>query len=262
MVLASSRSVCGEGAYQCNRCGLVYPAARTADRLRAGQWDPLCPICGDTIVSVPTPENGVLTPASIYAVTKLAQEELLRVTSKALGLPAVILRLQKVYGEGQSLRNPYTGLMTIFAGQLRAGKSLTLFEDGQESRDFVHVGDAARALSLALLEEAADGCTFNVGSGSAASLETIAKTLCAYFGAKSEYRITGQFRLGDVRHCSADVTAIADRLGFTPMISLEQGLDRLLAWVKSQPVESGQWEMANEQLVNRGLMPNRPVFAD
>jgi dTDP-L-rhamnose 4-epimerase len=262
IVLASSRSVYGEGAYDCSRCGLVYPPARSGEMLQSGLWDPACPRCGGPIAPVPTPENAVLAPASIYAVTKLAQEELLRVTSQALGLPAVILRMQNVYGEGQSLRNPYTGLMTIFAGQLQAEKTLNLFEDGQESRDFVHVEDAARALVLALFNDAVDGCTLNVGSGHAVSVETVAQMLCTCFGASGQYRVTGQFRMGDVRHSVGSLTAIEDRLGFEPTISLEQGLDRLAAWVKSQPIEPGQWDLANEQLVKRGLMPTGPVFAE
>ncbi len=262
IVLTSSRSVYGEGAYDCNQCGLVYPSARSAAMLRSGLWDPACPTCGGTVVPVPTPENAVLAPASIYAVTKLAQEELLRVSSRALGLPAVVLRMQNVYGEGQSLRNPYTGLMTIFAGQLRAGKTLNLFEDGQESRDFVYVEDAAKAVVLALFDDAVDGCTLNVGSGHAVSVETIANMLCSCFGTSGQYRISGQFRLGDVRHSVASLNAIEDRLGYEPMISLEQGLERLVAWVRSQPIEPGAWDVANEQLIKRGLMPAGTAFAD
>jgi dTDP-L-rhamnose 4-epimerase len=262
IVLASSRSVYGEGAYDCARCGMVYPPARSGDRLRSGLWDPCCPVCGGPITSAPTPENAELAPESIYAATKLAQEHLLRITSRALGLPAVILRMQNVYGEGQSLRNPYTGLMTIFAGQLQAGKTLNLFEDGQESRDFIHVDDAARALLLTLFDEAADGCTFNVGSGHAASVETVAKMLCSCFGVSGQYHVSGQFRLGDVRHSIASLTAIEERLGFQPTVSLEQGLERLVAWVRSQPIEPGQWDVANEQLMKRGLMPTGSVFAD
>ncbi len=262
VVLASSRSVYGEGAYDCARCGPVYPPSRSAELLRSGLWDPACPVCGGEISPAPTPENAELAPKSIYAATKLAQEHLLRITSQALGLPAVILRMQNVYGEGQSLRNPYTGLMTIFAAQLQAGKTLNLFEDGQESRDFVHVEDAAKALLLALFDDAADGCTLNVGSGRAASVETVAKMLCACFGVSGQYHVSGQFRLGDVRHSIANLTAIEDRLGFEPTISLEQGMERLVAWVRSQPIEPGQWDTANEQLVQRGLMPTGSVLAD
>ncbi len=148
IILGSSRAVYGEGAYRCAHCGLVYPPMRREDRLGFEQWDPLCPRCGDRIEAAATPEDAKLAPASIYAATKLAQEDLVRIATSALGIPAVILRMQNVYGEGQSLKNPYTGILSIFSNQLRLGKTLNLYEDGQESRDFVHVSDVARAVVL------------------------------------------------------------------------------------------------------------------
>jgi len=255
IILASSRAVYGEGAYRCVQCGLVYPGARSGEMLSAGQWEPQCPTCAGEVAAVATPESAVLAPASIYAATKLAQEDLLHIASKALGIPAVIFRMQNVYGEGQSLRNPYTGLLTILAGQLRVGRMLNLFEDGQASRDFVHVDDAARSVTMALHSDAADGCTLNVGSGRATSVEKIAALLCDCFGLKRHYRITGQYRLGDVRHGLADLERIQAKLGFEPQVSLEAGLERLVDWVKAQPIEPDQWETATRELVERGLMP-------
>ena len=262
IILASSRSVYGEGAYRCPHCGLVYPPARSESRLRSEQWEPACPGCGGPIEATATPEDAKLAPASIYAATKLAQEDLLRIATKALGIPAVILRLQNVYGEGQSLRNPYTGILSIFSNQLRLGKALNLYEDGLESRDFVHVSDVARAIALVLAIEAADGHTLNVGSGCATTIEEVARLLGEHFGGKAPPVVSGQYRLGDIRHGLADLTAIQATLGFEPAVSLEQGLGRFAAWVKTQPVEPDQLARATQELLDRGLMPGAAAPAD
>jgi len=261
IILASSRSVYGEGAYRCAQCGLVYPPMRSEDMLGSGQWEPQCPDCGGPIEAAATPEEAKLAPASIYAATKLAQEDLLRIATKALGIPAVILRMQNVYGEGQSLKNPYTGILSIFSNQLRLGKTLNLYEDGQESRDFVHVSDVARTVALALSAEAADGCTLNVGSGCATTIEEIALLLREHFANKAHPVISGQYRRGDIRHGLADLTAIQARLGFEPLVSLEEGLDRFAAWVKTQPIEPDHLARATQELVERGLMPESAPHA-
>jgi dTDP-L-rhamnose 4-epimerase len=262
VILASSRSVYGEGAYRCAQCGVVYPPTRSEDMLQSGHWEPLCPGCGGEITAAATPEDAKLAPASIYAATKLAQEDLLRIATKALGIPAVILRMQNVYGEGQSLKNPYTGMLSIFSNQLRLGMALNLYEDGRESRDFVHVSDAARAIALSLGSEGADGYTLNVGSGSATTIEDIALLLREYFGGKIPYFVSGQYRLGDIRHGLADLTAVQARLGFEPMISLEDGLARFASWVKTQPIEPDRLGRATQELVERGLMPERVTHSD
>jgi len=262
VILGSSRSVYGEGAYRCVKCGVVHPAMRSEPMLISGQWEPQCPSCGGQISATATPEDAQLAPASIYAVTKLAQEDLLRIATKALGIPSVILRLQNVYGEGQSLKNPYTGIFSIFSNQLRLGMALNLYEDGRESRDFVHVTDVARAVALSLGLEAADGHTLNVGSGCATTIEDIALLLREQFGSKLPYFMSGQYRLGDIRHGLAEFTAIRTRLGFEPLVSLEQGLGRFVTWVKTQPVEPDQLVRATQELVNRGLMPETAARID
>src|SRR5208337_5007797 len=255
IILASSRAVYGEGAYQCPDCGLVYPGERSDASLRAMQWEPVCPCCGGPVDAVGTPEEAKLAPASIYAATKLAQEDLLRISTKALGIPAVILRMQNVYGEGQSLKNPYTGILSIFSNQLRLGKTLDLYEDGRESRDFVHASDVARAVALALSSDAADGATLNVGSGRATTVEEVALRLGEHFGSKVPPVVSGQYRLGDIRHGFADLTAIGESLGFAAEVPLEVGLVRFAAWVKTQPVEPDRLARATQELVERGLMP-------
>jgi dTDP-L-rhamnose 4-epimerase len=262
VILASSRSVYGEGAYRCAECGVVYPPMRSEDMLNSGHWEPRCPSCDGQITATATPEDGKLAPASIYAATKLAQEHLLRIATEALGIPAVILRLQNVYGEGQSLKNPYTGILSIFSNQLRLGKAPNVYEDGQESRDFVHASDVARVVALALGSEAADGYTLNVGSGSATTIEDIALLLRDRFGSTLPPVVSGQYRLGDIRHGLADLTAVRARLGFEPQVSLEDGVGRFASWVRTQPVEPDQLVRATRELVERGLMPDGSAVSD
>lgn len=255
IILASSRSVYGEGAYDCPRCGLVYPSARSEEMFRVSEWEPHCPTCKRAIEATATPENARTAPASIYAATKLAQEDLVRVAAAALGIPAVIFRFQNVFGEGQSLKNPYTGILSIFSNQLRGGMPIHLYEDGRESRDFVHVSDVARAVCLGLASERADGATLNVGSGQPTSVEQVALLLQERLGVKTRPLISGQYRRGDIRHGYADLTAIRACLQYAPEVSLDEGLTRFVEWVKNQPVEPDFGREAAAQLVARGLAP-------
>jgi dTDP-L-rhamnose 4-epimerase len=259
LMLASSRSVYGEGAYRCVHCGLVYPPMRSLPSLLANQWEPSCPHCSGAIDPVATPETCATSPASVYAATKLAQEDLLRIVGNALGIPFLIYRLQNVYGEGQSLNNPYTGILSIFSNRVRQGKEIVLFEDGQESRDFVHVSDVAEAMALGLESDNGDGLTMNVGSGVQVSVETIARSLISQFGdAGVPMLVSGQYRLGDIRHNYADITAIRRLLAFVPKVSLEEGIARFVGWVKAQRmVQNGAedgLDRANKELIERGLM--------
>ena len=258
LVLASSRSVYGEGAYNCAHCGLVFPPMRSLASLQAGEWEPSCPICSAPIQPVATPETCKTSPASVYAATKLAQEDLVRIAANAQGIPFLIYRLQNVYGEGQSLNNPYTGILSIFSNRIRQGKEIVLFEDGHESRDFVHVSDVAEAMTLGLTSDGGDGLTMNVGSGQQTSVETIARCLKKQFKDSSAPLISGQYRLGDIRHNYADITAIGRLLGFVPRVSLEEGIARFVAWVKTQDaVQNGAedgLDRANRELIERGLM--------
>jgi dTDP-L-rhamnose 4-epimerase len=258
VILASSRSVYGEGAYRCAGCGLVYPPIRSLDSLQAGQWEPLCPSCCGPIHPVATPETARTSPASVYAATKLAQEELVRIAAGALGIPFLIFRLQNVYGEGQSLNNPYTGILSIFSNRIRQGKVISLFEDGQESRDFVHVSDVAEAMSLGLKSDGGDGLTMNVGSGVQVSVDTVARSLRRQFPEPSTLVVSGQYRLGDIRHNFADVSVLGKALGFSPKVPLEEGMARFARWVRTQPIaEDGPeegLERANRELIERGLM--------
>ena len=254
IILASSRSVYGEGAYLCAVCGPVFPSMRSEEMFRCKRWQPECPTCKGVITATATREDAKTAPSSIYAATKLAQEDLVRIAGKALGIPTVIFRFQNVYGEGQSLKNPYTGILSIFSNQLRCGKTVNLYEDGQESRDFVHVSDVAHAVVLAITVDGANGYTLNVGSGLPTTVERIALLLSERLGSNARPIISGQYRIGDIRHGYADTSAIYKQLEFAPEISLEQGLDRFVAWVKQQPVEPDRLDAATQELVSRGLM--------
>ncbi|MGR9578170.1 NAD-dependent epimerase/dehydratase family protein [Pandoraea sputorum] len=256
VVLTSSRSVYGEGAYRCDGCGAehVYPGARLADQLRAHQWEPLCPHCGVPLVAVATTENDAVRPASIYAATKFAQEDLVRIACDSMGLGYAIFRLQNVYGEGQSLKNPYTGILSIFSTRIRRGLQLPIFEDGKETRDFVHVADVVEALVAGVRSETPANDVLNVGSGVGTSVEEVARELTVALGGTPDVKVTGQFRLGDIRHNFADVSRLNERLGVKPQVSLSEGLSRFAAWVKTQPLPEDKLEQANKELVERKLM--------
>lgn len=256
VLLSSSRSVYGEGAYVCPSCSgaRIFPGSRSAEVLGREQWEPICPQCSGTLQVVATHETDGVAPASIYAATKYAQEDLVRIGCESMGLGYVIYRLQNVYGERQSLNNPYTGILSIFSTKIRRGSELPLFEDGEESRDFVHVDDVTDALLQGLLVPSAPNTIINVGSGMAISVKEVASELSRAFGYEPKLVVTGQFRVGDIRHNYADIERLQTLLGITPKISLSEGLQRFAQWVINQPLPEDQLEKANQELRERKLM--------
>lgn len=257
VLLSSSRSVYGEGAYinpDRPEAGRITPAARSAAALKARQWEPICPDTGAPLQVVATHETDRTAPSSIYAATKLMQEDLLRITCDSTGIGFGILRLQNVYGEGQSLKNPYTGILSIFSTRIRRGLELPIYEDGAESRDFVHVSDVAAAFVAALARPRPVNTTINVGSGQMTSVMEVATRLAEAFEAPSKTRVTGEFRLGDIRHNFADVTRLRDLLGHQPQVDLQSGLNRFAAWVRTQPLPEDQLAKATEELKARKMM--------
>lgn len=258
VVLASSRSVYGEGAYVCHSCDPAgvrrFPGVRTPQQLASQQWTSPCPICGGPIEPAATMESDPLAPASIYAATKLAQEDLARVACRALNIPHAILRFQNVFGEGQSLSNPYTGILSIFSTRIRLGQSLPLFEDGEETRDFVHVEDVANAVLSCVQKPPSDGLTLNVGLGRPVSIMSVANLLQQLMGSDIEPHVTGEYRVGDIRHNFADISALEHATGFSPGISLEAGMARFCEWVATQPIPEDLLERANAELRARKLM--------
>jgi dTDP-L-rhamnose 4-epimerase len=252
--LSSSRSVYGEGAYVSRSRPdlLVQPGARGRAQLDAGQWEPVS-ATGEQLVCVATPESLPFAPGSVYAATKASQELLLASAADALGFKDITFRFQNVYGEGQSLQNPYTGIISIFFNRARQGLEIPLYEDGLESRDFVHVTDVVAAMIAGLEGDVAAGTIINVGSGRPTSVSELASVLLKAAGLVVPVRVTGQFRVGDIRHCFADIQVARSVLGFVPQISLEEGLGRFVRWAHGQPVHEDMSAKAVQELRERGL---------
>jgi len=253
LVVASSMSIYGEGAYRCLECGPVAPSLRPGVQLEARDWEMHCPRCQSILEPVPTPETKPLDPASVYAVTKQDQEQLSIIVGRAYGIPTVALRYFNVYGSGQALSNPYTGVAAIFSSRLLNGQPPLIFEDGLQSRDFTHVSDIVQANLLAMQSESANFEAINIGTGRATSVRQIAELLASGLGVDLEPSIVGRFREGDIRHCFADISRARQLLGFQPAVSLEDGIPHLLEWVKRQRAKDGVLE-ATQELQNHGLV--------
>jgi dTDP-L-rhamnose 4-epimerase len=254
IILASSRSVYGEGAYVDPRMPerMLQPPPRTPEQLAAHRWEPIAPD-GAPLAPIATPESLPFAPGSIYAATKASQELLLRAAAPALGLSSVIFRFQNVYGEGQSLRNPYTGIISIFYNRARQGLPIPIYEDGEESRDFVHVDDIVDALVAALDADLPEGHVMNLGSGEPTSVTKLVEELLAASGVEVPVAVTGQYRVGDIRHCFADLTAARQAIGFEPKVSLRDGLTRFTAWASTQPAYEDRLDAAMAELQARKL---------
>jgi dTDP-L-rhamnose 4-epimerase len=234
LIVASSMMVYGEGTYKCGSCGTVhYPATRDPVSLRQAIWDPRCAVCGTTMTPVPTKESRPRVPGSIYAASKGHQEEISLLVGKTQGIRTTVLRYFNVYGSRQSLSNPYTGVCAVFTSRILNKKPPVLFEDGMMLRDFVHVSDVARANLLALQSQSADYEVFNIGSGIPTSILDLARTLTRIYGSTVEPQVSLRYRTNDIRQCYADISKAKDMLGFTPMMSLENGLMELAEWAKA-----------------------------
>jgi dTDP-L-rhamnose 4-epimerase len=252
-VVASSMSLYGEGMYVDARGALITNAERTPEQLNEGRWDPLG-ADGSPLQPIPTPESKPPRLASVYALSKFDQERLSLLVGNAYGIPTVALRFFNIYGTRQALSNPYTGVLAIFGARLLNRRPPLLFEDGQQRRDFVSVHDIVQACVLALEQPAARvaGQAFNVGSGDSRTVLDVAYLLARTLGVSLEPEVTGKYRIGDIRHCFADLTLAREVLGFTPRITLEDGLQELAGWLIDQPAED-RAQLAHEELERRGL---------
>jgi dTDP-L-rhamnose 4-epimerase len=252
LVLASSRAIYGEGAYACPRDGTVVPRARTGHHPVHG-WNPPCPRCDGAIQALPTPESSPAMPGSIYGWTKLGQEQLLELLAGALGLEARVLRLQNVYGPGQALRNPYTGVLMTFCNRALDGQPLLLYEDGEIARDFVHVDDVVAAFVAAGTRSEFPAGPVNIGSGAAVTIRRAAETIRGAAGSASEVTVGGQFRLGDIRHAAADIGRAA-AAGLVPSVGFADGIGRLVGWVRTQGRVRDRSDAVARELASRGLL--------
>jgi dTDP-L-rhamnose 4-epimerase len=241
LVVASSMSIYGEGLYRGGD-----PGERTRQQLERREWD------FPGFEPMPTPETKPPALSSIYALTKYDQERACLVAGAAYGIPTVALRLFNVYGPGQALSNPYTGVLAIFAARLLNGRAPRVFEDGGQRRDFVSVRDVARAFALALERDGADGLAVNVGSGESITVNVLAELLARTLGTDIAPEVTGEFRVGDIRHCFADVSLARETLGFEPQVSLADGIAELAEWLAGQTAVD-RVDEATAELARRGL---------
>jgi len=246
LVVASSMSIYGEGAYRCRRCGPASPSLREEKAMRRGQWEPVCPDCGGPLNAIPTSEKKPLNPTSVYAVTKRDHEELFLAIGQAYRIPTVALRFFNIYGTRQALSNPYTGVAAIFCSRLLNNEPPMIFEDGRQTRDFIHVSDIVQANIRALENPRAAGQVFNVGTGKATSVLDIANLLSQRLGFKKPSQLVRRYRAGDIRHCFADISKISSCLGFKPQIPFEKGIEDLVGWVRSQTAQDRVKTATNE----------------
>jgi dTDP-L-rhamnose 4-epimerase len=252
LIVASSMSLYGEGLYRTEIGEFIPGHERTLKQLKARDWE-LHDSEGKTLSPVPTPENKPPALASVYALSKYDQERMCLIIGRAYQIPTVALRFFNVYGPRQALSNPYTGVMAIFASRLLNNNPPLIFEDGLQRRDFVSVHDVARACRLALESPEADGQTFNVGSGNHYTIQDLARRVAEVMGKEHiEREITGKYRVGDVRHCFADISLARRALGYAPRVSIEDGLTELVGWLEGQVAED-HVDQASAELTSRGL---------
>jgi dTDP-L-rhamnose 4-epimerase len=253
VVVASSMSVYGEGAYRTRQGDLVSPRPRSRDQLERGEWEMRDVVTGEPLAPVPTPETKHLHPTSVYAVTKRDHEELFLSVGYAYRIPTVALRYFNIYGERQALSNPYTGVAAIFCSRVLNGQPPIIFEDGLQSRDFVHVSDIVQANLLALETDRADYQAINVGSGRPTAVRHVAEAILATLG-RSDLKPQAlcKFREGDIRHCHADISLARQLLGYEPKVTFAEGVHQLVAWVRSQQAVD-RFDEAHQELVARGL---------
>jgi dTDP-L-rhamnose 4-epimerase len=253
LLVASSQSIYGEGAYNCEGCGPVYPQLRSENQLRQRQWEIRCPACGKIASPVPTTESKPLNPSSIYSITKRDQEEMCLAVGKAYGFPTVALRYFNGYGPRQSLNNPYTGVCAIFSARIKNDKPPLIFEDGGQIRDFVSVHDIVNANIVAMKLARSNYEVFNVGTGRPTTIIEIASTLARLYNKTITPDVTYKYRAGDTRHCFADISKITNTLGYKPRTTFDEGMHDLVAWGKDTEAVD-HFEEAHKDLEQRGLV--------
>ena len=234
MVIASSNTVYGEGRSRCGNCGIFYPNLRSQQQLEMKNWEITCPSCGQKSESILTDEKSPFNSSSIYALSKQVQEEMALMVGSTYGINTTILRFFLVYGSRQALSNPYTGVCSIFISRLLQGKSPIIFEDGNQSRDFVNVYDVCKALLLSINKKEADGEIFNVGSGIPITINEVAERIIEKINPNLKPNYNQQYRVGDIRHCIADISKIKNKLGYEPTVTFKNGIDELMKWIKTQ----------------------------
>lgn len=257
IILSSSRSVYGEGKYICPKCGVVFPSARKKERMLNGNFNLYCDKCNSQLKLTTTTEDSLVQPNSLYAFTKYTQEKMLQTMCPALNVDYTIFRFQNVYGVGQSLKNPYTGILSIFSTLLLENKPINIFEDGLESRDFINVKDIASGVIKSLDTPPSNSEIINLGSGIGSSVIEIADLLKRVYQSNSQINVTGDFRLGDIAHNVADVSKAKRILGFEPSISLEEGLTDFCKWVLGEDKDNSGYDASLKEMEQAGMFFRR-----
>lgn len=253
VVVAESRAIYGEGKYRCPLCGDVYPLERKDEDMAKGDFECKCPKCGRNVNLVATTEDSAIHPSSVYGIAKQVQGQLVHLVCKAIGVESVSFRYQNVYGPGQSLSNPYTGILSIFSTQIKNHHGLNIFEDGKETRDFVYIDDVADATILGMEVPEANGHVFNIGTGRAIDVLTVAQTLCDKYKIHVPIKISGNYRLGDIRHNFADISLARKILGFKPKWSFSDGISEFAKWVNEQEIYEDKYENSIIEMQKKGL---------
>lgn len=253
IIVASSRAVYGEGRYYCSSHGEIFPLNRKDEDLGNNSFDCKCPYCNNSIKLLSVKEDSKIDPQSIYGITKYNQEQLFLLAGRNLNIPVIALRYQNVYGPGQSLSNPYTGILPVFSTQIKNNNSLNILEDGKQSRDFVYIDDVVNATILGLEDENVKFNVYNVGTGHPIELLHIANKLVSLFQSEVEVIITKNYRMGDIRHNYADLTKISKDLNFTPQYEFEDGIINFVKWVYSQEIHKDGYSKSLNESKKRGL---------
>lgn len=253
-IISSSRAIYGEGKYYCKKDGVVFPNERKKEDMLKGDFEVKCPICGMNVELCATSEDSYVHPTSIYGLTKQMQEKMVMAACNAIDIPWVSYRYQNVYGSGQSLSNPYTGILSIFSNRILNDKEINIFEDGLETRDFIYISDVVEATILGLENQKANFNVFNVGAGISTSVKDIVEILGSVYDKYVKMKVTGDFRIGDIRHNYADIRKIKDVLGFEPKVSLDKGIKKFSKWVLQQKMNDNGYEKSIEEMKQKGLM--------
>jgi dTDP-L-rhamnose 4-epimerase len=253
LVVASSRALYGEGRYRDSTGRIVYPGARDIVNLKEGRFE-LYDENNAPLELMSTDESSKLHPSSVYGITKMTQEQMIMTVCPTIGISPVALRYQNVYGPGQSLSNPYTGILSIFSNRILNKKPIQIFEDGLESRDFVHIQDVVSATLAALMRPEANGEVIGIGSGVATSVMDAASTLVSAIGQSVPIKVIGSFRVGDIRHNFADLEKAHKLLSYQPVYKFNDGIQDFAHWVIGQPLQQDRYEESLRELEARGLM--------
>jgi dTDP-L-rhamnose 4-epimerase len=254
VIIASSRSIYGEGRYWSNELNqYVFPKHRTDYYMSKGDFDVKYNGVTQKLKLMSTDEESKIHPSSVYGITKQNQEQMIMTVCPTIGISPVAFRYQNVYGPGQSLTNPYTGILSIFSNLIKNGRDINIFEDGKESRDFVFIDDVVDATILGLEKEEANGEVFNVGTGQPIDVITVADKLKKYFNSNTKVIISGNYRIGDIRHNFADLKKINEKLGFIPKYTFEEGINKFVHWVKTQEIKKSKYDESIAEMKEKGL---------